>query len=639
MIEAIAEALEHHQAGRRDEAEALYRQVLTRDPRDPTGLYLYGLFNFEGGRVDAAADLFKSLIKVRPDHAEGHVALANLRHWQDAHGVAIEGYRRALALAPDHAGALLGLTTALREMGDLAAALSAAREAVNRLPENPDARLAEAGVLMAADRAEEAAESYRVALALAPDVIDAHNGLALALLHLGQVQAALETADEALRRSPRSGEAWFLLGTALNTLGQTEEAIAALERAAAIDPDRAGVHLNLASLQRALDLDPVMKEAHASLGSVLLRGGQPEAAEYHCRLALELDPDMVVAHQNLAALLDERGEAEEARAHRDQVYGRQNLFIEPARASERTVLILTTAASGNVPHRDLLPRQRYTRLNWFIEYASPGQALPPHDAVFNAIGDADLAGPADAPMRAFLASSPLPVINHPDRVALTKRDNLPALLAGIDGLCVPPVARLTAADMASEGLAACVARAGLAPPVLLRPVGSHGGRGLVRAKRLADLEDFPITPGHDAYVTAFQDFTSADGWLRKYRMIFVDRRPYPYHLAISHDWLVHYESAGMPDDPARVAEERRFLEDPAAVLGPAAMAAVTRIGERMDLDYCGVDFSLLPDGRVLVFEANATMLAHRELENGPLAHKNPWVEAICSAFQALLYRC
>jgi hypothetical protein len=56
----------------------------------------------------------------------------------------------------------------------------------------------------------------------------------------------------------------------------------------------------------------------------------------------------------------------------------------------------------------------------------------------------------------------------------------------------------------------------------------------------------------------------------------------------------------------------------------------------MELDYAGVDFSLLPDGRVLLFEANATMLVHPEAKDGPLAHKNPAIERILAAFQALL---
>jgi hypothetical protein len=119
-------------------------------------------------------------------------------------------------------------------------------------------------------------------------------------------------------------------------------------------------------------------------------------------------------------------------------------------------------------------------------------------------------------------------------------------------------------------------------------------------------------------------------------VIFVGGRPLPYHLAISPDWMVHYESAGMEDAPERLAEEMRFLEDPAAALGADAWAAVTAIGAAMELDYAGVDFSLLPDGRVLLFEANATMLVHPEAPDGPLAHKNPAIERILAGFQAML---
>ena len=649
-FETITLALDHHQAGRRDEAEGLYLEALRADPNEPTALYLFGLFNFEAGRVETAADLFKTLVTVRPDNAEGHVALANLRHWQGAHAAAIESYRRALAVAPDHAAALIELTNALREHGDAAGAAEAGLEAARRLPQSAAARLALGAALMAAAGARAAVDAYQAAVDLEPQSVEAHNGLARARLQAGDVPGALKAADQAMMLDPQSGEAWFLLGTALNQLNRPDEAVAALERAAKIEPMRAGVHLNLgnayvaldlaeeaaASLQQALALDPTLKEAHASLASVYLLAGETEAAEHHCNLALALDPDMVVAHQNLASLLAGRGETAQARWHRDQVYGRQNLFVEPAANPEAVVLVLTTSESGNIPHRDLLPKERFTRINWFIEYATPGQDLPAFDAVFNAVGDADLAGPTLEPTKAFLARCAAPVINDPDKVMRTRRQNIPDLLAGIPGLIAPKVARLTAADLGARGLPACVAEAGLTAPVLLRPIGSHGGQGLIRALTDAELAKLSVAAGQDAYVTAYHDFQSVDGWYRKYRMIFVDRRPYPYHLAISRDWLVHYESADMPGDADRVAEERRFLEDPEAALGGAALAAITAVGQRLDLDYCGVDFSLTPDGQVLVFEANATMLTHLESDYGPLAHKNAPVRAICEAFQALL---
>jgi len=296
----------------------------------------------------------------------------------------------------------------------------------------------------------------------------------------------------------------------------------------------------------------------------------------------------------------------------------------------------TTAESGNVPLDHLMPRDRFSRLRWVVEYAGEGQAraLPPYDIVFNAIGDPDLASPTDAPMRWLLEACEKPVLNPPDAVSRTRRDAMPELLGDIDGVVVPAVARIAAAEIQSRGLAGAIGRAGLGAPVLVRPMGSHGGKGLLRADSGGALEALEISGDH--YATAFHDYRSADGYFRKYRVVFVDRRPYPYHLAISRDWLVHHESAGMAEDALRRAEEQRFVEDPHAALGETAMTAIEAIGRRLDLDYAGVDFSILPDGRVLVFEANATMLVHPEAHDGVYAYKNGAVAAIVEAFGAML---
>jgi hypothetical protein len=121
-------------------------------------------------------------------------------------------------------------------------------------------------------------------------------------------------------------------------------------------------------------------------------------------------------------------------------------------------------------------------------------------------------------------------------------------------------------------------------------------------------------------------------------MIFIDREPYPYHLAISAHWMVHYFSADMAASAWKLDEERRFLQDPGAALGRRALAAIAAIGRQLDLEYGGIDFTLLPDGRVLAFEANATMLVHRERINGPLAHKNQNVQRIVDAFERMQVR-
>ncbi len=657
--ETLRLALLRHQAGARGEAERLYRMVLEADPREPTVLYLYGLFKAEAGEMDAAEHLLGQVVEVRPDNAEGHVALANLNYARGKREQAICGYRAALAIQPGHPAALSNLAAVLQDSGvvdesDFESAIDVCRASVALVADPAPVYALLGKLLTAAGRVSEASEAYRAAVALAPKSAGAWAGLAMALLGAGDAEAALQASDDALALDPDFEDAWFARGNASMALHQPLAAVSAFERCVAIDPERARTHLALGKaydeldrvhealehLSRAAALDPASKGSHANLGSVLYRLGDLEAAERHCRLALELDPNVAVVHQNLAGILADRGEVEQARVHRDTAYGLCNLIVDRALRPNANVLVLTTSDSGNIPHKYLLPSGGYTRIDWFIEYASDGQAaeLPPYDVVFNIIGDPDYSEATDAPVAEFLQSCDLPVLNDPRRVARTRRDRLPGLLDDIEGLALPKVVRLDAWDLAVRGLAPSLEAAGLSAPALIRPIGSHGGKGLMLVTSSDELKRFDVGRVAGAYATEYVDFRSpADGLYRKYRVIFVDRTPYPYHLAVCNDWLVHYDTSQMPGDTVRQAEELRFLEDPRAALGDGVMAALAAIGERLDLDYAGIDFSILPDGRLLVFEANATMLVHPEAE-GEFAYKNPYVERITAAFQSIVDR-
>jgi glutathione synthase/RimK-type ligase-like ATP-grasp enzyme len=175
------------------------------------------------------------------------------------------------------------------------------------------------------------------------------------------------------------------------------------------------------------------------------------------------------------------------------------------------------------------------------------------------------------------------------------------------------------------------------PPFLLRPAGSHGGVGVQRIDTQAEAAGHVLDTANTWYATKFIDCRAADGYVRKYRIIFVGGVPYPYHLAISDNWLVHYFYADMPDHDWKLREEQQFLDDWQSTIGAQATAAIQDIGKRLRLDYGGIDFSLLPDGTLLVFEANATMLVHPEDADGPLADKNRSVQTIVQAFGQMLH--
>jgi hypothetical protein len=225
-------------------------------------------------------------------------------------------------------------------------------------------------------------------------------------------------------------------------------------------------------------------------------------------------------------------------------------------------------------------------------------------------------------------------LNLPQSIASTSREQIPALLKDIDHLLVPQAARLPGPASGAAVVDALGAR-GIQPPLLVRPVGSHGGDRLQLIEHPDALVALQLEE-QDYYVSNYHDYRSPDGYYRKYRVIFIDREPFPYHLAISTHWQVHYVTADMLPHPWKCEEEQRFLDDPAKVLGPRAMQALRAMGEKLDLDFCGVDFSLLEDGRILVFEANATMLVHLEEYHQALHFKNPYVQMILNAFSAML---
>ncbi|MGH7066448.1 MAG: tetratricopeptide repeat protein [Acetobacteraceae bacterium] len=452
-----------------------------------------------------------------------------------------------------------------------------------------------------------------------------------------------EIGDPGSLPIPLHADAWFLRGRLEKSCHHFPAAIAAYQRAIAVDRGFASAFLDLGnclaeiertddaeeSLRQALAIAPGLKEAHASLGSVLLMAGREAEAEQCYRAALAIDPMMVVAHQNLAAIAAANGRPAEARSHRDAAYRQQSLFIERAAWPEFTLLMPTTAEGGNVPWKFLFPRNRCTVLKWFVEYASEGEAerLPPYDLVFNGIGDADAAQPMEASLARFLATSEKPVLNRPAAVLNTRRDRLRKLLAGITDVVVPEVMRFDGTAATDEDIAF---------PILLRAAGSHGGAGVRLIHSLAELVRATEASRQSWYLTRFWPYCSADGWYRKYRIIFIGTEPFPYHLALSRHWLVHYVTADMLSDAAKNEEERAFLGNSEAAIGAPLMVALREIGRRLALDFAGIDFSILPDGRLLVFEANATMLVHPEPEPGPLAYRNDAIRRILDAFQVMV---
>ena len=248
--------------------------------------------------------------------------------------------------------------------------------------------------------------------------------------------------------------------------------------------------------------------------------------------------------------------------------------------------------------------------------------------VFNTLGEADRDGGQLQAAAALCARLGRPVLNPPQAIGRTRRDQAADVFAGIPGMIVPAARRI-----ARDHLAAL----SVTEPLLARPAGDHGGENLALLRDEADKQAFlAAAAAEQTMLTPFQDFQSADGYWRKYRLIFVDRKVYPYHLAIGEGWLVHYWRAEMGRSDWKRAEEERFLADWRSVFGPTAADAVEEAARRLDLDYGGMDCALAPDGRLVMFEANACVLVHLDEPAATFPYKHRHVPAIRDAFTRLV---
>ena len=81
ISQALALALQYHEAGRLPDAERIYRQILAVQPKHPDALYLLGILAGQVGRHESEADLIRQAIAVNPGDARYHLSLGNALLW------------------------------------------------------------------------------------------------------------------------------------------------------------------------------------------------------------------------------------------------------------------------------------------------------------------------------------------------------------------------------------------------------------------------------------------------------------------------------------------------------------------------------------------------------------------------------
>jgi protein O-GlcNAc transferase len=276
----LAAAMRHHQAGRLNDAEPIYRQILQADARHVDALHLLGVLSHQAGRNEAAVELITKAIAGNGRVPAFHNNLGNALKAQGKLAEAEASYLRALSGKPDYVEAHYNLGVTLQEQGRQAEAAARYERALKLRPNHVEAHSNLGNTLQAQGMPEQAMACYRRAIALKPDFVQAHNNLGNVLKLQGRLAEALDCYDRALALKPDYGEAHGNRGIVLLEQGKLDQAAAAFERALAHQPHNA--------------------EAHGNLGNALKEQGSRDRALACYHRALALQPDYAGARLDLA---------------------------------------------------------------------------------------------------------------------------------------------------------------------------------------------------------------------------------------------------------------------------------------------------------------------------------------------------
>ena len=268
----LRKAQSHIKAGELTEAEELYKQVLSKFPKnkkaihgyqklkagmiskgfstsEPPQEHLENLLNlYNQGQFEKLLAKIKPLISLFPNT----IQLYNLQGASNAriekNDAAIESYNQAIKIIPKYADAHMNKGSVLQEKGELDAAIESFNKALSINPYHSIAHFNMGNALKENGELDAAVESYKKAIKIKPDYAESYFNMGIVQENKGALDAAMESYKQAIRIKPDHAEAYYNMGIALKDKGELDAAIDSYKQAIKIKPDYAKVKHLVASL-------------------------------------------------------------------------------------------------------------------------------------------------------------------------------------------------------------------------------------------------------------------------------------------------------------------------------------------------------------------------------------------------------
>ena len=235
IMQQLQAAVELHNQGELDQAEVIYRNVLSVDPNNFYALNFCGCICREKRSFDEGIDLLSRAATLQPGDADVIYNLGNVLKDAERWDEAMSCYEKSLGLRADYPDALNNLGVCLNEVGRYEHSEIVLRRAVSIQPGFAGAWLNLANTFKEQDKFEEAITNYRKAIEVKPDFADAYFSLAFLFIRHGRILEALNCLRDGDQNVFNSPKIKHLLGMLLVSQGHEEEGGLLLKESSLID--------------------------------------------------------------------------------------------------------------------------------------------------------------------------------------------------------------------------------------------------------------------------------------------------------------------------------------------------------------------------------------------------------------------
>ena len=181
IADASRRAAESHRAGKLDEAERIYRDVLAEAPDHFDALHALGVIAAQRRDFSRAQALLQRALEVEPHVADAQANQANVQNALGRYEDALASAERALQIDPCHVVALYNRAVALQRLARYHEAIANYDRALAMMPQFAQALTNRGAALHDLHRYDEALASLDQALAIQPSHVEALYNRSLSL--------------------------------------------------------------------------------------------------------------------------------------------------------------------------------------------------------------------------------------------------------------------------------------------------------------------------------------------------------------------------------------------------------------------------------------------------------------------------